>query len=58
MLARDSSEARRKTIKGRTYLYMTCTVCQDEYNVSPKHELYGPYVCPRCFFRGRRVYGG
>lgn len=57
MLVRDSQDARRKTIKGKSYLYMDCTVCGEEYNVSPKQEIGSSYICPRCFYRSRWVYG-
>lgn len=57
MLVRDSQDAKKKTIKGRTHWYMDCTVCGDEYNVSPLHEMHEAYICPRCFYRGRWVYG-
>lgn len=57
MLARESPGARRKTIKGRGYLFLDCSVCGDEYNVSPKQEIGNNYVCPRCFYRSRWVYG-
>ena len=58
MTVKEAKIDRRSLKDRKVYYYLRCTRCGTEFNVSPKMELDGPYICPDCEEVADGIYTG